>query len=111
MNLLHKSRTVNSIRQTVSSIYIRIPYVFTAFVGNLLSSRCIARLACIRRLPVDGFVVVPVFPVVGVAVPVFPVDGVVVLTFPVDGVVVFPVDGVAFPPVGFVVLVLAAEPT
>ena len=110
MNLLHKPRTINSIRQTVSSIYIRIPYVFTAFVGNLLSSRCIVRLA-LEELPVDGFVVVPVFPVVGVAVPVFPVDGVVVLTFPVDGVVVFPVDGVVFPPDGFVVPVLAAEPT
>ena len=66
-------------------------------------------LLVLKELPVDGFVVVPVFPVVGVAV--FPVDGVVVLTFPVDGVVVFPVDGVAFPPVGFVVPVLAAETT
>lgn len=55
-------------------------------------------LLVLEEFPVDGFVVVPVFPVVGVAVPVFPVDGVVVLTFPVDGVVVFPVDGVVFPP-------------
>lgn len=47
-------------------------------------------LLVLEEFPVDGFVVVPVFPVVGVAVPVFPVDGVVVLTFPVDGVVVFP---------------------
>ena len=39
-------------------------------------------LLVLEGLPVDGFVVVPVFPVVGVAVPVFPVDGVVVLTFP-----------------------------
>ena len=68
-------------------------------------------LLVLEGLPVDGFVVVPVFPVVGVAVPVFPVDGVVVLTFPVDGVVVFPADGVVFPPDGFVVPVLAAEPT
>ena len=68
-------------------------------------------LLVLEEFPVDGFVVVPVFPVVGVAVPVFPVDGVVVLTFPVDGVVVFPVDGVVFPPDGFVVPVLAAEPT
>ena len=68
-------------------------------------------LLVLEELPVDGFVVVPVFPVVGVAVPVFPVDGVVVLTCPVDGIVVFPVDGVVFPPDGFVVPVLAAEPT
>ena len=68
-------------------------------------------LLVLEEFPVDGFVVVPVFPVVGVAVPVFPVDGVVVLTFPVDGVVVFPVDGVVFPPDGFVVPVLAADPT
>ena len=68
-------------------------------------------LLVLEELHVDGFVVVPVFPVVGVAVPVFPVDGVVVLTFPVDGVVVFPVDGVVFPPDGFVVPVLAAAPT
>ena len=68
-------------------------------------------LLVLEEFPVDGFVVVPVFPVVGVAVPVFPVDGVVVLTFPVDGVVVFPVDGVVFPPDGFVVPVLAAAPT
>ena len=68
-------------------------------------------LLVLEEFPVDGFVVVPVFPVVGVAVPVFPVDGVVVLTFPVDGIVVFPVDGVVFPPDGFVVPVLAAEPT
>ena len=67
-------------------------------------------LLVLEEFPVDGFVVVPVFPVVGVAVPVFPVDGVVVLTFPVDGVVVFPVDGVVFPPDGFVVPVLAAAP-
>ena len=67
-------------------------------------------LLVLEGLPVDGFVVVPVFPVVGVAVPVFPVDGVVVLTFPVDGVVVFPVDGVAFPPVGFVVLYWLLNP-
>ncbi len=38
-------------------------------------------LLVLEEFPVDGFVVVPVFPVVGVAVPVFPVDGVVVLTF------------------------------
>ena len=68
-------------------------------------------LLVLEEFPVDGFVVVPVFPVVGVAVPVFPVDGVVVLTFQVDGIVVFPVDGVVFPPDGFVVPVLAAEPT
>ena len=68
-------------------------------------------LLVLEEFPVDGFVVVPVFPVVGVAVPVFPVYGVVVLTFPVDGVVVFPVDGVVFPPDGFVVPVLAAAPT
>ena len=67
-------------------------------------------LLVLEEFPVDGFVVVPVFPVVGVAVPVFPVDGVVVLTFPVDGIVVFPVDGVVFPPDGFVVPVLAADP-
>ena len=83
-------------------------------------------LLVLEELPVDGFVVVPAFPVDGVAVPVFPVDGVVVFTvggvvfppvgfvvpvFPVDGVVAFPVDGVAFPPVGFVVPVSAAAPT
>lgn len=67
-------------------------------------------LLVLEEFPVDGFVVVPVFPVVGVTVPVFPVDGVVVLTFPVDGVVVFPVDGVVFPPVGFVVPVLLLNP-
>ena len=81
-------------------------------------------LLVLEELPVDGFVVVPAFPVDGVAVPVFPVDGVVVFAvggvvfppagfvvpvFPVDGGV-FPVDDVAFPPVGFVVPVLAAEP-
>ena len=80
-------------------------------VADEFNSDALPGLLVLEELPVDGFVVVPVFPVVGVAVPVFPVDGVVVLTFPVDGVVVFPVDGVAFPPVGFVVPVLAAEPT
>ena len=68
-------------------------------------------LLVLEEFPVDGFVVVPVFPVVGVAVPVFPDDGVVVLTFQVDAIVVFPVDGVVFPPDGFVVPVLAAAPT
>ena len=68
-------------------------------------------LLVLEEFPVDGFVVVPVFQVVGVADPVFPVYVVLVLTFPVDGVVVFPVDGVVFPPDGFVVPVLAAAPT